>query len=190
MAVAIHNAKVDVSLWPQGWIDFCSPCGVQHYRLLAEFGRIFKDKIFVDLGTLMGASSIALGASFANKIYSFDLPVDNGGWVVDGKPPFVENSCLNIEYIKDNFFNHMSILESAVLILVDIDHSGIQEEKLIKELSARNWKGLMILDDVKDGVLKNLARDSGYNYCDLTKYGHYEGTHMIDFSNEYQVMLI
>ena len=62
--------------------------------------------------------------------------------------------------------------------MIDIDHFGEEERKIIDRLEQLNYTGIVILDDIhhpweKEGkCMKQLWESINYTKYDITKYGH------------------
>ena len=52
---------------------FLQKSSQEHYRLLTFLSNYFDGVSFVDVGTLLGCSALALAANKTNKVYSFNL---------------------------------------------------------------------------------------------------------------------
>lgn len=156
------------------------PAGLEHYKLLGWFSTKFNNATLVEIGTRHGTSALALSHNPTNKVISYDIyaQLDN---------PLV-NTRENIEFrVEDVWVTGLDKLKSADLIFVDIDpHNGQKELELFNYLKAAKYKGIFLLDDVSNYwpdlkiATELMIHDKKF---DITKYGHFSGTLLIDFSN-------
>jgi len=162
--------------------NFNKPAGVEHYRLLAYISTLFNNKLLIDIGTRWGSSAVALSHNPTNKIISYDIK-DAGRQF----PP------ANVEYRIQNIINPEDIgdILDAVFILIDIDpHNGGLERHLIDCLSDREYKGILMLDDISSewASLERMWNELPPEYdnikYDVTDIGHMTGSHILDFSGE------
>jgi hypothetical protein len=164
--------------------EFFDKPGKQHYRLLAYLSTLFNNSIILDIGTHRGSSATALSYNETNMIYTFDI-VNN---VTNENIKNIKN----IEYKYDNLFEQEgqdkwknTILKSP-LIFLDVDpHNGFMEIDFYNYLININYTGIVICDDI--WYFKEMRDNFWYkiphNYrTDLTQFGHWSGTGMIDFS--------
>ena len=154
---------------------FLCPPGQEHYKLLASLSANLTNAVILDIGSLKGCSALALSYNKTNKIKSFNLVNQLD---LNRVPD-------NIEFIVDNILDqkYKSLVLSAKLILVDTFHDGTFERQFHDFLLEINWKGMLILDDIKLnnemvyywGSIKELK-------VDVSKYGHWSGTGIVYFA--------
>lgn len=171
--------------------EFYEKKGKQHYRLLSYFSTLFNDCHIIDIGTHTGMSSLALSYNERNTVYSFDIS-DN---VTN---PFIRGR-INIKNIFDNLWDKVNqkiwkkkILESKFIFL-DVDpHDGELEMEFITFLKEIGYPGFVICDDI--WYFENMRNHFWYklnkNYCyDVTEFGHWSGTGIITFNNNFYFQL-
>lgn len=180
--------------WKQGWIEFLYMSGQQHYRLLAYLSTFFDDELLLDIGTLTGASSIALSYNNKNRVVSFDLSdktfsTDKKTWI-DNNPEYdrVQHNISNIKYIIGDCLEHKNYLLWSSLIFLDIDHSGAIENKIIDFLKDNEWDGILLLDDISV-MCPEVWRKIDIDKYDITKYGHDTGTGLVNFGDRFSFKL-
>lgn len=145
--------------------NFHQGAGSEHYRLLTEISK--GKKLVYDIGTYRGASAVAL--SNADKVVTYDIE----SHLVCELPKNVTakiGDCLAKDLLK------------ADLILLDTFHNGDFEWDFYDYLTANNYKGLLMLDD----IYLNLPMINFWNGIkrekqDLTPIGHYSGTGIVYF---------
>lgn len=166
--------------------------GQEPYRLLYYFANLFNDSIIIDLGTSNGGSAIALSHNKTNQIFSFDI-VDRCQTSFLQNENNFENmpSFSNVDFIvTEDFRKYLGIILKSPLIYLDIAHDGIWENILFELLIKYNYKGIMILDDIHEfPELKKFWNNISIKKIDLTKYGHWSGTGLIDFSEKIEFNL-
>lgn len=170
---------------------FTLKSGQEPYRLLFFLAQQFNNSLFIDLGTSNGASALALSNNSTNKVISFDITercevshMESGEF--EKMPTFK-----NIDFIvSQNFIDYIDLFLTSSLIYVDIAHDGVWEKILIDKLIKFKYKGLVIFDDIYefDEILK-LWNSIELKKIDLTKYGHWSGTGLIDFNSEIEFIL-
>jgi hypothetical protein len=192
---------VDTTVWSDGWSEFTSYPGFGHYRLLAYLSRYIKGNI-IDIGTLTGASAIALSANTDNTVYTFDLEKttfcnweDRSLIEVDNSEfRYAKNNRPNIVQKIGNVLDYPSTLLDSELIMLDIDHSGEEEKKIINELYVNNWEGILIMDDTNDPVFESMFRtllNYGIRIKDLSHVGAgSRGTSALLFGSKYDIIEI
>ena len=155
---------------------FLSPFGKEHYILLAYMSTWYNNSVILDIGTLKGCSALALAYNSTNKIKSFNI---TNQLDLNDIPE-------NIEFIVDDILNekYKDLILSSKIILLDTYHDGTFEKKFHDYLNENKWEGILILDDIK---LNQEMIDYWDNIeepkLDITKYGHWSGTGIVDFNN-------
>ena len=151
-----------------------------YYRTLALISTFISDSIIFDIGTGHGYSALSLSYNNTNNVYSFDVNRSRKLEIKNKK---------NINFIIGDALEHSKILEAKIIYL-DTAHDGIFERKCIKFLEDNNWRGLLIMDDCfysEYPELTKIYNEFEYKKFDITKYGHFSGTALIDFNNELEL---
>lgn len=147
-----------------------------HYKLLSYLTMQYNNILMLDVGTRQGHSALSLAQNPNNKIITYDI--DNH-WEDHGYPN-IEFKLLDIN--KETAEN----LLKADIIFLDIDpHEGQQETVFYDTLCRINYKGIVICDDIHltNGMDNFWNRITTEKY-DLTEFGHWSGTGLINFSDE------
>lgn len=146
--------------------------GKEHYKLLAWLGHQFDGVTITEIGTLWGGSAMALGKNKKNKVITYDVhPHDCA------KFPFnIERRIIKVE---DTPFDEIC---KSPLIFYDAAHEGKEEQEFLDELIRREYKGILVLDDIHlnspmhdfwDGII--LRKE------DWSDIGHFCGTGIVYF---------
>ena len=143
--------------------EFYLDGGKEHYRLLNILAEGL-DLVY-DIGTHKGASAVAL--SSALKVKTFDIQNQ-----IECTLPN------NVEYSEDNYLTK-DILKSD-LILIDIDHTGKTEKKILDYLVKNKYYGIVVFDDIYySPAMTKFWKSIKHKKQDLTHLGHYTGTGVV-----------
>ncbi len=111
--------------------------GVEHYKLLAWLSTQFVGATITEIGTLGGLGTIALSFNKSNKVTSYDIRGYSWG---NDTPPNAEKRIV--------YDGYMDEVVKSSLIFYDAAHEGEEERKFLKDLMERNWKGVIVWDDI------------------------------------------
>lgn len=147
--------------------------GVEHYKLLAWIANQFNDKVIVEVGTLGGVGTIALSHNPNNRVVSFDIRSYDWG---NQTPPNAEKKLVHDRYMDE--------VVQASVIFYDAAHEGEEEQEFFDELVERDWKGVLILDDIHlnkemEEFWSNIPDQ--FHKEDWTNIGHACGTGVVYF---------
>ncbi len=164
--------------------------GKECYRLLIYLTQFFNNNTLIDLGTSNGASALALSTNNSNLIFSFDIR-DRTQIILtqgDSNPAPYSN---RIDFITTyDFTRYLDLILASPLIYLDIAHDGIWERKLFNLLTKHKYKGIMICDDINDfPELKKFWDEIEIKKYNITKYGHFSGTGLVDFGGNLELIL-
>lgn len=156
-------------------IDFISePAGVNHYRLLRWFGAIYPGSYISEIGTYMGLGTICLADNTRNKVVTYDVDFSFLKWK---QPP--SNIEIRPAYGLNSFSNDII---SSTIIFVDTFHEGIVERAVYDFLKSKNWKGILIYDDIYyNEPMRKFWESLPEPKIDATNIGHSPGTGIIEF---------
>lgn len=166
---------------------FLEDAGREHYKLIAHFASKFSSPV-IDLGTLFGSSAVALKSHTSADVYTYDITDHVGN---------ANKSYKNIEGIYLILKDCNTDVEAMLalhpdLILLDIDpHDGIQEHTFYELLKQHNYSGLLLCDDIHlNHAMEKWWSDVTHEKHDLTKYGHWSGTGLINFNpDKYKIIV-
>lgn len=157
--------------------NFLKKAGDEHYRLLAYLSSCFSDSKLVEIGTRYGSGAAALGFNPSNTVCSYDIK------------SYGPNCKLsNVNFILKNVLvdgNVKEIIDSP-LIFIDVEpHDGLKEAGLLTNLIKFGYKGVLLCDDILDYPnLKKWWDSITLEKYDITEYGHFSGTGLVNFSEE------
>ncbi len=164
---------------------FLTPTG-EHYRLLIHLAHKISDGVFYDVGTLDGASAIALGSNLSNLVTSWDISEvsrKTAGYAYPNVPGMD-----NIEFRTKSIFDEPAwIYDVADIICLDITpHDGIKERLFMEVLEKSNFKGLLICDDIRNRRFPNLSKwwDEINHPKWIIPYAHCSGTGIVSYGDE------
>jgi hypothetical protein len=161
------------------------PLGQPFHNLYAYFSTLFNGIRIADIGTRTGNSALALSYNENNIVDSYDVNSNYYNIVTE----HIKKS--NINFNLENILASPKILQYP-LISLDVDpHDGIQERYCFAFLEANNYKGIVLLDDIGPDwpALDYWFRSINLPKWNLTKYGHFSGTGLVDFTGELEVEL-
>lgn len=149
---------------------FLSQIGREHYKLLATVGALFAGNTIFDIGTHFGLSSLALSHDANIKVVSYDI--------IEMKR--LNSLPENVEYKIGDFREDPDVLNSP-FIFIDVDpHDGIQEINFHNFFLEKEYKGIVLWDDImlNAEMLKfwNSIQNPKFN---LTAAGHWSGTGVV-----------
>jgi hypothetical protein len=154
----------------------------EHYRLLAYLSEKQAGGIFYDVGTLSGASAVALASHPNSCVTSWDI--DDGPRKRD---EFAwPGTCFeNIEWRKGDIFDEPShIYYIADIICLDISpHDGIQEQRFTDILDDSGFDGILICDDIQNRRFPGMKKwwDKIDRPKQLVPYAHCSGTGIVSY---------
>jgi len=178
---AIRNLDVshlaEQSLTANDWLS----AGQSEYRLYAWLSTQFDNSIILDVGTRTGGSALALSYNENNQVFSYDLQEQGASKIKRD----------NIEFKIKDFRQDDSInWDHVSIIMLDVDpHDGVQEEEMMEFLEEKEWKGLMLFDDIGPQwpEVEDLWNRITYPKVDVTEVGHMSGTGLINFDEKHEV---
>jgi predicted O-methyltransferase YrrM len=169
--------------WPGVWPG-------EHYRLLAGLVRTLAPDTVVEIGTATGLSALAMldclpaGARLA----TFDLvPWREYPGAVLRDDDFADGRL--VQHVEDLTrpevaARHRELLEAAGLIFVDAAKDGAQERRFLElfERTAFRAEPIVVFDDIRQWKMLRIWREVGRPKLDLTSFGHWSGTGLVDFA--------
>jgi len=188
MSKTIELSKEAVDAWDlTGVVKYASWCknaqyfnregGKEHYRLIGYLAHQIGGEFFVDIGTYMGLSALAL-STVGKKVVTYDVC----DWIPD---PDVEKLTVktkdNVEFRIANCLHDMDELAKSDFIVLDIDpHDGGLEPVIMDALDKHGFKGVLFLDDIGlNADMKLFWNGITQKKYDATKYGHWSGSGVV-----------
>lgn len=171
--------------------------GIQEYRLYSYISTLYNNITILDLGTSHGTSALALSHNINNKVITYDIVdcINNEKHIIYSKP--------NIEFRIKNVLDDLNeeyLLDNAVkVVMIDIDHYGGMEKKIMDRLYELNYSGIILLDDIfyhPDNEINKCMNDlwnsieyNNIQKINITKYAHWSGTGIILMNANINVIL-
>lgn len=162
----------------------------EHYRLLKAIAEELNPKVVIEVGTYtgMGTLSLSQGVSESSKIHTYDIVP----W--DQLPTHLSSDFFSSEKVTQHladlaepvtFKENQGILQSADFIFCDGPKDGRFEYKFMSLLTNLPPKEsrILMLDDIRFKNMIDLWRSIASPKLDLSSFGHWSGTGLIDISN-------
>jgi hypothetical protein len=171
----------DLNKWkPTHAKFFTDVAGKEHYRLLAYLSETmfaYSGKPYIDIGTYLGFSALALSKHPSSTVITYDI-ID---CIPDMGPTM--KSVSRIDHRITDCLNEMDTLLNSDLMSLDVDpHDGVQETEMFNALKNAGYKGLLVLDDIHiNKGMKNFWNSIDLLKYDVSKYGHFTGTGLVVF---------
>ena len=167
------------SLWPG-----------EHYRLLAGLARVLEARTVVEIGTATGLSALSLlaGVPEGGRVVTFDLiPWREYPGTVLREEDFAEGRLA--QHIADlshpeGIERHRAVLGDATLIFIDAAKDGEQERRFLDLFAGVAFASppILVFDDIRQWKMLAIWREIQRPKLDLTSFGHWSGTGLVDFS--------
>lgn len=165
--------------------------GKQEYRLYSYLSTLFDNITILDIGTYNGRSAVSLSHNENNKVISYNINDD----INDLHHKIYTKS--NIEILIKNVLDDLNeeFLKNVKIVLIDIDHFYTIEKMIIDKLKELDYDGIILIDDIMHPSLKefeamqklwNEIDDEKYN---ITNYGHWSGTGLVNLSKDINIIL-
>ncbi len=162
----------------------------QHYKLLTYVSHLFDGKTILDVGTYDGGSCLALAQNKKNTIITYD--VVNEYYKEITELPFIDDYENVTRKIMDINDEDAKIINSADIIMLDIMHDGVTEQKFSDMLSRIGYKGYVFCDDVFSQIHPRCTEwfdkleIEKYN---LTEVGSNSGTGLLNYHEDNSVVI-
>lgn len=156
--------------------------GREHYRLLAWLARQHRACTFLDIGTYMGASAVALSAEPSNRVVSYDivdlLPPRSSGQLCARDLPNVE---LRLGDCSTRIAELLQELGDVKVVVLDVDpHDGEKEARFLGALRAAGYRGIVVLDDITlNPEMMRMWHGIPEPKRDISPVGHWSGTGIV-----------
>jgi predicted O-methyltransferase YrrM len=169
--------------WPDIWPG-------EHYKLLAGLIVVLKPKRVIEIGTLAGWSALSIKGNL--PLGSELITIDIIPWteIKDTAliPSDFEDGGLRqvIGDLSDPAFfaSFAETLSGCDLLFVDAPKNVTFETTLLQQLSTIRLpdKALVIFDDIRNWNMLKIWRNISRAKLDLTSFGHWTGTGIIDWN--------
>ena len=162
----------------------------EHYRLINAIARVSKANNIVEIGTYTGMGTLSLKAGLPNvSVLTYDIIK----WDALDLPSHFDPSDFNEKLVQiigdlsqDEFFNdNFDNLNNADIIFMDAPKDDKFEYEMADKLTRLTPKEfrLLILDDIQFVNMIDLWRNIKSPKLDITSFGHFSGTGVVDISN-------
>lgn len=160
----------------------------EHYKLLAGFIQVLKPKLTIEIGTATGLSALAM-ASFLpaeGRLITYDIiPWQNLPNTILRQEDLTNITPVMGDLSDPPFFAQESAqLRHAELIFIDASHDGLLEKKLLDLLATLPFDRppFLLFDDIRLWSMLKMWREIPYPKLDLTSFGHWSGTGLVNLS--------
>lgn len=164
----------------------------EHYKLLGALMHTLQPKIVIEIGTFLGQASLVIKKYIPADavIHTFDIIA----WNEFRDTCFLESDFKDGKLIQhtddltteNGFRKHVELLKNADFIFVDALKDGIQEKKILDKLEQIQLKKncIVMFDDIRVWNMVKIWRDIKRPKMDLTSFGHWSGTGLIDWNGK------
>lgn len=154
----------------------------EHYNLLTALARIIRPSVIWEFGTFTGEGTISLHeGSPKSRIFTVDNVPREESWITPEDKS-------QITLINDDFLNVVKAppkyLLDADLIFLDGPKDHKTEGQFLDLLAHIPFTGnpLLLMDDIREMALVYVWRNLPRSKIDLTSFGHFTGTGLIDWN--------
>jgi predicted O-methyltransferase YrrM len=164
----------------------------EHYKLLAGLVKALAARSVVEIGTATGLSALTLLLELpsAARLTTFDVvpwasyvdgTVLRPGDFKDGRLVQVIDDLQDPSVVE----RHRATLESADFIFIDAAKDGVMEQRFIDNLGKLTFKSqpIVMFDDIRVWNMLAIWRRLGLPKLDLTSFGHWSGTGLVDWTS-------
>jgi len=159
----------------------------EHYRLIKSIVALLEPKLVVEVGTYTGMGTLALMQGNNAPVHTFDIIAWDKFKTHLTPEMFETRVTQHISDLSDpkEFEKHRNVLNAANIIFLDAPKDGQFEPKFMELLKTLDKKEnrLLIIDDIKVMNMVSLWFNITYPKLDLTSFGHWSGTGLVDLSN-------
>ena len=160
----------------------------EHYRILAGLLVELKPKNIIDIGTHTGMSSRIMLDFSSAKVDTFDIIHWKNLSTHLTEEDFESRLTQHLIdlSIEAEFDQHIDMIDNANLIFCDAPKDGVFEYEFLDLLSNTELdqqERYLVLDDIKFLNMAPLWRRIASPKFDLTSFGHWSGTGIVDISN-------
>jgi predicted O-methyltransferase YrrM len=166
----------------------------EHYKLLSALVEIFSVSQSFEIGSFRGLGTLALLGSDtkSRSVITNDLiPFEEFDSVIPEKM-FQNDSITQLigNLLEDSFFlNSESHLKTSDLIFLDGPKDGLFEYQMLKRLASLQFPNtrLLIIDDINFANMISLWRSIASPKIDLTSFGHWSGTGIVEICGKLEL---
>lgn len=162
----------------------------EHYKLLAGLMKTLNPKSVIEIGTATGLSAIAMKQFLGPeaRLASFDvIPWRKYPGTVLTEQDFADGRL--VQHLDDlqqptQVEKHRALLESADFMFIDAAKDGVMEQRFIDNLLRLTYSRapIVMFDDIRVWNMLRIWRELPRPKLDLTSFGHWSGTGLVDWS--------
>jgi predicted O-methyltransferase YrrM len=168
--------------WPDRWPG-------EHYKLLVGLVKALAPQVVIEIGTYQGLSALALAKRLppGGVVHTFDvLPWrDVPGCVLTDQDLAGGGIVTHVADLTraEVFEQHRPLVESAGLLFVDAAKDGTMERVLLERFESARFHAppIVAFDDVRLWNMLRIWREVARPKLDLTSFGHWSGTGLVDW---------
>jgi predicted O-methyltransferase YrrM len=161
----------------------------EHYRFLAALVKVTQPRLVIEIGTATGASALAMKKFLQDdaRIVTYDVVPWNEypgtGLSERDLDRQLEQRIVDLSDT-NQAQGEIPLLEQADLIFVDAAKDVIMEQQFCNLFDSINFRSnpIMIFDDIRVMNMLKIWREIQHPKLDITSYGHWSGTGMVDWT--------
>jgi predicted O-methyltransferase YrrM len=161
----------------------------EHYKLLAGLVEVLRPSLIVEVGTATGLSALTMHQSLpaGGRMVTFDVvPWQRFPDTVLRNQDFADGTLR--QHLGDLseravMQQHAALVQSAELIFIDGPKDGRFEQVLLERLTELPLKQrpVLVFDDIRLWTMLAIWRDIRQPKLDVTSFGHWSGTGLVDW---------
>lgn len=176
--LAERGAPALVHLWPG-----------EHYRLLVAILEELKPRNVLEIGTYTGLSAVAMVPALEDgaRLTTVDIiPWDRIPGSYLKHSDFADSRLRQIVCDlgqPQEAKKHAALLREADIIFIDAAKDGVLERMLLANFASVGLKpgALLVFDDIRIWNMLHIWREVAHPKLDLTSFGHWTGTGLVDW---------
>ena len=162
------------------------------YRLLAGLVRVLQPARIIEVGTGLGTSTLTMAQASppGTRIVTFDIL----GWRQSPNSLLRENDFAGgrlVQYTDDvswpeEFAKHRQAFQDADFLFLDAAKDGFMEDRLLRLLQSVTFRTtpIVMFDDIRVWNMLKVWREIPFPKLDLTSFGHWTGTGLVEWPAE------
>jgi len=164
----------------------------EHYKLLAALVKTLKPKLVIEVGTALGHSALALKKFLPedSKLVTFDIfEWDSLKGTLLNKNDFSDGNLVQEigDLAQEKVFDkYKELISEADFIFIDAPKDIAFERELLKKMDTIEFKNnpIIMFDDIRLWNMLKIWREIKKPKLDITSFGHWSGTGLIDWNPE------
>lgn len=164
----------------------------EHYKLLAALIKTLQPKLVIEVGTALGHSALALKKFLPvdSKLVTFDIfEWDSLDGTLLNNDDFSDGNLLQEigDLSEDVIFDkYKDLLAEADFVFIDGPKDIAFEREFLRKIDSIKFKNdpIIMFDDIRLWNMLNIWREIKKPKLDLTSFGHWSGTGLIDWNSK------